>query len=81
MKSSPDEYVTIVTTVWQRILLVVFLSYIKKKKERKDMIEKLELQTTPLLGVLIYFLGYEPALLLSLCLFLLTSNILINHRK
>jgi len=81
VKSSPDEYVTIVTTVWQRILLVVFLSYIKKKKERKDMIEKLELQTTPLLGVLIYFLGYEPALLLSLCLFLLTSNILINHRK
>ena len=35
-----------------------------------------ELQTTPLLGVLTYFLGYEPSLLLSLCVFLLTSKFL-----
>jgi len=34
-----------------------------------------ELQTTPLLGVLTYFLGYEPPLLLSLYVFMLTSKI------
>jgi len=33
------------------------------------------LQTTPLLGVLTYFLSYEPSLLLSLYVFLLTSKI------
>jgi len=40
-----------------------------------------ELQTTPLLCVLTYFLGYESSLLLSLYVFLLTSKIFKESQK
>ena len=39
------------------------------------------LQTTLLLGVLTYFLGYEPSLLLSLYIFLLTSKIFKESQR
>jgi len=58
------------TTGWHQFLLVVVIfSYSKKDKLNN------ELQTTPLLGVLTYFLGYEPTFLLSFCVFLLTNKI------
>ena len=42
---------------------------------------KNELQTTPLLGVLTYFFGYEPPLLLSLYVFLPTSKIFKESQR
>ena len=60
----------LMTTGWQQILLVVVIfSY------SKNIWLNNELQTSPLLGVLTYFFGYEPSLLLSLYVFLLTSKI------
>jgi len=64
----------LMTTGWQLILLVVVIfSY------SKNIWLNNELQTTRLLGVLTYFLGYESSLLLSLCVLL--ARFLNNYRE
>jgi len=69
MKSTWNHPLMTTDNEWQQILLVVvFFSYSKKIWLNN------ELQTTPMHGVLTYFLGYEPALLLSLYVFCLPAS-------
>ena len=72
----PTWHCPLMTTSWQQILLVIVVFSYSKKIWLNN-----ELQTTPLLGVLTYFFGYETSLLLSLYVFLLTSKIFKQSQR
>ena len=65
MKLYPDDDWVVANLVSRRLFLVI----------QKEIWLNNELQTTPVLGVLTYFLEYELFVLFSLYVFLLTSKI------